>query len=81
MRFRIEVFDPFRLLYKVKGRGLVLLCFVSCFGGFGEGLFFVVVVFGLFETESPCSPSWPETHSVDQVGLELCLPLPPEFKV
>ena len=36
---------------------------------------------GIFETESPFSPSWSGAHYIDQVGLELAeiqLPLPPE---
>ena len=37
--------------------------------------------FGLFETGSPCSVSWPGTHYIDLAGLELteiCLSLPPK---
>ena len=40
-----------------------------------------LIYFYVFETGSPCRPSRPGTHSVDQAGLELtriCLPLPPK---
>ena len=48
-----------------------------------RGVMEVVVMFVCFFSDrvSLCSPGFPGTHSVDQVGLELVeliLPLPPE---
>jgi hypothetical protein len=41
-------------------------------------VFFICLFFCFFETVSLCSPGCPGTHSVDQTGLEICLPLPPK---
>jgi hypothetical protein len=43
--------------------------------------FFVVFVFVFQDRVSLCSPGCPETHSVDQAGLELRNPLASAFQV
>jgi hypothetical protein len=46
-----------------------------------QAVFFCLFVFCFFvfrDRVSLCSPGCPGTHSVDQAGLEICLPLPPK---
>ena len=58
-------------------------CYIpSSFGSFSFSFFSLLLLFVFQYRISLCSPSCPETHSVDQLAstLEICLPLLPGIK-